>query len=157
MPAVAVDPQPLDAAMLIRRKRRPEETGAPDPTAGAAPVTVEGQTVTTSTGSERPPQALEPRSEPAPATERPLAASRAGEGASHPIAQPTEGIRMKPRESISLAVVHARVPENIARGLKLMSVMEGRQAQQIVAEALEGVQTVGVAMAGERLIRPNHG
>jgi len=49
---------------------------------------------------------------------------------------------MKPRETISLAVVHARVPEHIARGLKLMSVMEGRQAQNIVAEALEGVLNI---------------
>jgi len=46
---------------------------------------------------------------------------------------------MKPRETVSLAVVHARIPEHIARGLKLMSVMEGRQAQNIVAEAIEGV------------------
>jgi hypothetical protein len=134
---VAVDPQPLDAAMLIRRKRRPDETGAQDPGAGAAQVPVEGQTVTTPTGSERPSQASEPTSAPAP--ERPLAVNSAGEGASPPIPQPTEGIRMKPRETVSLAVVHARVPEHIARGLKLMSVMEGRQAQQIVAEALEGV------------------
>lgn len=142
MPAVAVDPQPLDAAMLIRRKRRPEETGAPDAAAGAAQVPVEGQAVTMPTDSERPPQALEPTSEPAPATERPLAASRAGEGALPPILQPTEGIRMKPRETVSHAVVHARVPEHIARGLKLMSVMEGRQAQNIVAEALERVLNV---------------
>jgi len=49
---------------------------------------------------------------------------------------------MKPRETVSLAVVHARVPEQIARGLKLMSVMEGRQAQNIVAEALEGVLNI---------------
>jgi len=46
---------------------------------------------------------------------------------------------MKPRETVSLAVVHARIPEHIARGLKLMAVMEGRQAQNIVAEAIEGV------------------
>ena len=46
-------------------------------------------------------------------------------------------LRMKPREVVPLAAVHVRIPEHIARGLKLMSVLEGRQAQVIVAEALE--------------------
>jgi TorA maturation chaperone TorD len=44
---------------------------------------------------------------------------------------------MKPREAIQLAAVHVRIPEHLARGLRLMSVLEGRQAQVIVAEMLE--------------------
>jgi len=46
-------------------------------------------------------------------------------------------LRMKPRETIQLAAVHVRIPEQLARGLRLMSVLEGRQAQVIVAEMLE--------------------
>ena len=44
---------------------------------------------------------------------------------------------MKPRETVQLAAVHVRIPEQLARGLRLMSVLEGRQAQVIVAEMLE--------------------
>jgi len=129
---VAVDPQPLDAATLIRRKRRPEDAAAPDTAAEVAATIGERQTA---------PAHFDPV--PPPAEQQPaMVASRAGEGASAPPASPTEGIRMKPRETVSLAVVHARVPEQIARGLKLMSVMEGRQAQNIVAEALEGVLNI---------------
>ncbi len=46
-------------------------------------------------------------------------------------------LRMKPRETVQLAAVHVRIPEQLARGLRLMSVLEGRQAQLIVAEMLE--------------------
>jgi hypothetical protein len=46
-------------------------------------------------------------------------------------------LRMKPRDLVQLAAVHVRIPEQLARGLRLMSVLEGRQAQVIVAEMLE--------------------
>lgn len=131
---MAVDPQPLDAAMLIRRKRRPEDAGSPDTVTDAAAAIGEALPA---------PARAEPAQQPPQGEQHPTAlAGRAGEGALAPVSQPTEGIRMKPRETVSLAVVHARVPEHIARGLKLMSVMEGRQAQNIVAEALEGVLNV---------------
>ena len=54
-------------------------------------------------------------------------------------AKPQEdpALRMKPRETVQLAAVHVRIPEQLARGLRLMSVLEGRQAQVIVAEMLE--------------------
>jgi hypothetical protein len=48
---------------------------------------------------------------------------------------------MKPREIVQLAAVHVRIPEQIARGLKLMSVMEGRQVQELAAEAFEAILT----------------
>jgi hypothetical protein len=48
-----------------------------------------------------------------------------------------EPLRMKPRDIVQLAAVHVRIPEQLARGLRLMSVLEGRQAQVIVAEMLE--------------------
>jgi len=129
---VAVDPQPLDAATLIRRKRRPEDAAAPDTAAEVATTIGEGQPAQPQFDPVPPPAEQQPA----------VVTSRAGERTSEPAALPTEGIRMKPRETISLAVVHARVPEHIARGLKLMSVMEGRQAQNIVAEALEGVLNI---------------
>jgi hypothetical protein len=44
---------------------------------------------------------------------------------------------MKPREVAQRTAVHVRIPEQIARGLRLMSVLEDRQAQDLVAEALE--------------------
>jgi hypothetical protein len=44
---------------------------------------------------------------------------------------------MKPRDVVQLAAIHVRIPEQLARGLRLMSVLEGRQAQVIVAEMLE--------------------
>jgi hypothetical protein len=46
---------------------------------------------------------------------------------------------MKPRETIQLAAVHVRIPEQLARGLRLMSVLEGRQAQELAAEAFEAM------------------
>jgi TorA maturation chaperone TorD len=46
-------------------------------------------------------------------------------------------LRMKPRETIQLAAVHVRIPEHLARGLKLMSVLESKQSQLIIAEMLE--------------------
>jgi hypothetical protein len=49
----------------------------------------------------------------------------------------TGALRMKPRETVQLAAVHVRIPEQLARGLRLMSVIEGKQAQVIVAEMLE--------------------
>jgi len=50
---------------------------------------------------------------------------------------PEIALQMKPREAVQLAAVHVRIPEQLARGLRLMSVLEGRQAQMIVAEMLE--------------------
>ena len=50
-------------------------------------------------------------------------------------------LRMKPRETVQLAAVHVRIPEQIARGLRLMSVLEGRQAQELAAEAFEAMLT----------------
>jgi hypothetical protein len=44
---------------------------------------------------------------------------------------------MKARETVQLAAVHVRIPEQLARGLRLMSVLENRQAQVLVAEMLE--------------------
>lgn len=139
---MAVDPQPLDAASLIRRKRRPDDTSSPDvPTEhGTGPV--EPRAVPAPPSAAQQPPTTQPPQVQAVVAEPHAVTSRAGEGASTAAGQPAEGIRMKPREAVSLAVVHARVPEHIARGLKLMSVMEGRQAQQIVAEALEGVLNV---------------
>jgi hypothetical protein len=46
-------------------------------------------------------------------------------------------LRMKPRDTLQLAAVHVRIPEHLARGLKLMSVLESKQSQVIVAEMLE--------------------
>ena len=48
-------------------------------------------------------------------------------------------LRMKAREAVQLAAVHVRIPEQIARGLRLMSVLEGRQAQELAAEAFENM------------------
>jgi len=53
------------------------------------------------------------------------------------VAQESATLRMKPRETVQLSAVHVRIPEQLARGLRLMSVLEGRQAQVIVAEMLE--------------------
>jgi hypothetical protein len=53
------------------------------------------------------------------------------------VASSDAALRMKPRETVQLAAVHVRIPEQLARGLRLMSVLEGRQAQVIVAEMLE--------------------
>jgi broad specificity phosphatase PhoE len=51
---------------------------------------------------------------------------------------------MKPRQTVSLAVVHARVPEHIARGLKLMCVRR--------AEGRQGAERLEPQMARDRVI-----
>jgi len=96
---VAEHPQPLDAGMLIRRKRTGDE---PDPSAVQPAVAA-------------------PQSVPAESVRAPL--------------------KMKPRETAQLAAVHVRIPEQIARGLRLMSVLEGRQTQELAAEAFEAMLT----------------
>lgn len=73
------------------------------------------------------PEAEESPQAPAPAP--PLALSEASET--------DTALRMKPREIVQLAAVHVRIPEQLARGLRLMSVLEGRQAQVIVAEMID--------------------
>ena len=64
---------------------------------------------------------------------------RGGEGADDPppAEQEAAPLRMKPREVVQRTAVHVRIPEQIARGLRLMSVLENRQAQDLVAEAIE--------------------
>jgi hypothetical protein len=64
---------------------------------------------------------------------------RGGEAADNPLPAEQEGapLRMKPREVVQRTAVHVRIPEQIARGLRLMSVLENRQAQDLVAEAIE--------------------
>lgn len=68
---------------------------------------------------------------------------RGGEGADEPPSiispesQKAAPLRMKHREVVQRTAVHVRIPEQIARGLRLMSVLEDRQAQDLVAEALE--------------------
>ena len=101
--------QPLDAVPLIRRKRA-GEGGQEPPEISATPV-AEIPAPPATAGS------------PAPESAR----SRDDAGA----------LRMKPRDTVQLAAVHVRIPEQLARGLRLMSVLEGRQAQVIVAEMLE--------------------
>jgi hypothetical protein len=54
-----------------------------------------------------------------------------------PAEQEGAPLRMKPREIVQRTAVHVRIPEQIARGLRLMSVLENRQAQDLVAEAIE--------------------
>lgn len=101
--------QPLDAVPLIRRKR-----------AGA--------------GGREPPEISS-----APIAEIPVPPARAASPVPE-IARSQDdagALRMKPRETVQLAAVHVRIPEQLARGLRLMSVLEGRQAQVIVAEMLE--------------------
>jgi hypothetical protein len=107
---VASEPQALDSIPLIRRKRAGDS----------------GQDLTDPTPS--PPYDVRPSSSPPPrAVEqvRPQETAEAG------------ALRMKARETVQLAAVHVRIPEQLARGLRLMSVLEGRQAQVIVAEMLE--------------------
>jgi hypothetical protein len=106
---VAEQVQPLDAVPLIRRKRA-GEGGLESPEISSASI------------AEIPvPPA--PAASPGPESAR----SQDDAGA----------LRMKPRETVQLAAVHVRIPEQLARGLRLMSVLEGRQAQVIVAEMLE--------------------
>jgi len=110
---VASEPQALDAIPLIRRKRA-GEGGQDTPEAASPPVV------------ETPPP-VHP------------AASRVAETARSEEAVDAGALRMKPRETIQLAAVHVRIPEQIARGLRLMSVLEGRQAQELAAEAFEAM------------------
>lgn len=103
---MAEHPQPLDAGMLIRRKRTGDE---PDPSAVQPAVAA-------------------PQSVPAESVRAPDLADDAP-------------LKMKPRETAQLAAVHVRIPEQIARGLRLMSVLEGRQTQELAAEAFEAMLT----------------
>jgi hypothetical protein len=106
---VAEQVQSLDAVPLIRRKRAGE--GGQDPSEiRLAPI-------------------AEVPVPPAPAASATPDSARSQDDAG--------GLRMKPRETVQLAAVHVRIPEQLARGLRLMSVLEGRQAQVIVAEMLE--------------------
>jgi hypothetical protein len=105
---VALEAQSLDAIPLIRRKRAGE--GGQEP-----------QEVASSPFPPVPPPVA------SPAAEEPRAQEAADAGA----------LRMKPRETVQLAAVHVRIPEQLARGLRLMSVLEGKQAQVIVAEMLD--------------------
>lgn len=104
---MASEPQPLDAVPLIRRKRGGEG------------------------GQQEPSGAIEEPSQVIPAP--PVIAPER----QPPSVAPDATLRMKPREMVQLAAVHVRIPEQLARGLRLMSVLEGRQAQVIVAEMLE--------------------
>lgn len=101
--------QPLDAIPLIRRKRAGEAGQEPSE---ISPVPI---------GEIPVPPA--PAASPAPDSAR--------------LQDDPGALRMKPRETVQLAAVHVRIPEQLARGLRLMSVLEGRQAQVIVAEMLE--------------------
>jgi hypothetical protein len=106
---VAEQVQPLDAVPLIRRKRA-GEGGQEPPKRSSSPIA-------------EIPVSSAPAASPAPDSAR---------------SQDDAGtLRMKPRETVQLAAVHVRIPEQLARGLRLMSVLEGRQAQVIVAEMLE--------------------
>jgi hypothetical protein len=72
------------------------------------------------------------------ASTAPMAAIRP-QSAAGPVAtqEDASALRMKPRDTLQLAAVHVRIPEHLARGLKLMSVLESKQSQVIVAEMLE--------------------
>ena len=72
-----------------------------------------------------PAVAVQPPIEGQPAPERPA------------LQEDPSALRMKPRETAQLAAVHVRIPEHLARGLKLMSVLESKLSQVIVAEMLE--------------------
>lgn len=107
---MASEPQALDTIPLIRRKRAGDgEQGLTDPTPSPT-HDVHPSSTTASAAVEHV---------------RPLGTADAG------------ALRMKPRDAVQLAAVHVRIPEQLARGLRLMSVLEGRQAQVIVAEMLE--------------------
>ena len=111
----AEQPQPLDAIPLIRRKRAGEVSPAPE---------IDAPTITPAATVPVPSAAIS--SPPQPATSAPEVA-----------AAPEPSLRMKPRDTVQLAAVHVRIPEQLARGLRLMAVLENRQAQVIVAEMLE--------------------
>jgi hypothetical protein len=105
---VANEAQSLDSLQLIRRKRGGE-------------------------GGQESPVAAVP---PLPLVSPPVALPAVEEARSQEVAEPG-ALRMKPRETVQLAAVHVRIPEQLARGLRLMSVLEGKQAQVIVAEMLD--------------------
>jgi hypothetical protein len=90
---------------------------------GPAPE-VDAPTITPAPTVSAPSAAIS--SQPQPATSAPVFA-----------AAPEPSLRMKPRDTVQLAAVHVRIPEQLARGLRLMAVLENRQAQVIVAEMLE--------------------
>ena len=90
---------------------------------GSAPE-IEAPTITPAPTVSAPSAAIS--SQPQPATSAPAFA-----------AAPEPSLRMKPRDTVQLAAVHVRIPEQLARGLRLMAVLENRQAQVIVAEMLE--------------------
>jgi hypothetical protein len=114
---VAEAAQPLDSIPLIRRKRAGE--GAPEP-------------------QEAVPQAASPHlPDPSPPEPAPVLIARQVVQKATPEEAADTGLRMKPRETVQLAAVHVRIPEEIARGLRLMSVLENEQAQVIVAQAIE--------------------
>ena len=125
-------PQPLDALPLIRRKRAGEGGPAPE---------IDAPTVTPEPAVSAPTAVASPSPRPAtPAPDRGPDAGGAWLEASprpDPGTLPETSLRMKPRETIQLAAVHVRIPEQLARGLRLMSVLENRQAQVLVAEMLE--------------------
>jgi hypothetical protein len=79
--------------------------------------------------------------EPQPLDMNLIRRKRAGDVEPEPGPAPVESdapsMKMKPREVVQLTAVHVRIPEQIARGLRLMSVLENVQAQVLVAEALE--------------------
>ena len=105
---MASEPQALDTIPLIRRKRG-GEADQELPEVGPVPIV----------------QA--PAPEPLAVAEHTQSQETADVGA----------LRMKPRETVQLAAVHVRIPEQLARGLRLMSVLENEQAQVIVAKAIE--------------------
>lgn len=51
--------------------------------------------------------------------------------------EPPSTIQMRPRDTVQLAGLHARIPEQLSRGVRLMSVIEHQQSQKIVADAIE--------------------
>lgn len=106
---MAEQAQPLNAVPLIRRKRAGE-------------------------GGQEPPERSSSAIAEIPVPPVPAASPAADSARSQDDAR---ALRMKPRETVQLAAVHVRIPEQLARGLRLMSVLEGRQAQVIVAEMLE--------------------
>jgi len=106
---VATEPQPLDSLQLIRRKRVGEEAQQP-----VLPEDPPAAALELVAGTIAVPEPVKTGGDPE-----------------------TAALRMKARETAQLAAVHVRIPEDIARGLKLMSVFENRQAQVIVAGAIE--------------------
>ena len=61
--------------------------------------------------------------EPSVQSDEPL--QRPAAPAEPAVAPSDAALRMKPRETVQLAAVHVRIPEQLARGLRLMSVPRG--------------------------------